>query len=87
MAIYVDPLRTYRSGRFCHMMTDGSLDELHVMAKKIGAKREWFQEHKLHPHYDLMARKRQLALANGAIGVSSTEMVMRCSKLFQNRRS
>jgi hypothetical protein len=47
-----------------------SEEELHEFAKKIGMKKEWFQDKKL-PHYDLTATRRQLALSMGAIEVDS----------------
>lgn len=47
-----------------HLLTS-DVEELHEFARKIGLKREWFQE-KTAPHYDLTARKRRQAIANGA---------------------
>lgn len=68
--IYVDPLRNYhwRLGNSCHMTTDGDLEELHLFAKKIGMKREWFQPSPPAsvPHYDLTAKRREAAVAQGA---------------------
>ena len=88
MTIYVDDLRTYKNRRFygakkirwCHMMTDSDISELHEMAQKIGLQLSWFQDHPLHPHYDLVGSKRQKALEAGAIAVSTTELIKRCSK-------
>jgi hypothetical protein len=49
------------------MFTDSlDLEELHLMAEKIGMRREWFQNHADHPHYDLTASRRVKAIANGA---------------------
>lgn len=45
-----------------------SLEELHEFAEKIGMKKAWFQDKKL-PHYDLTAKRRQLALSLGAVEV------------------
>ena len=79
--IYVDPLqKTLTIVRWCHMMTDGDTSELHEFAKRIGMKRHWFQDHPLHPHYDLTAGMRAKAIRAGAIPVSSVELVNRCSK-------
>jgi len=60
--------RHFGSGKqSCHMWTDSDdLEELHKLARKIGLRREWFQDRKGFPHYDLVPRKRELALANGA---------------------
>ena len=71
MAIYVDRLVDYHragkmAGFWCHMTAD-SLPELHKMADKIDLKREWFQNHPIHPHYDIRPSKRRLAIANGAL--------------------
>jgi len=67
------------------MMTDDhTLHELHDMARKVGLYAEWFQDHLLHPHYDLVESKRKRAIALGAISLSGAEMVKRCSRLFTN---
>lgn len=47
-----------------------SVDELHEFADKIGMRRQWFQDKKL-PHYDLTAKRRELALSMGAIEVDT----------------
>ena len=78
MAVYVDELRVYPNawGPFlkgsCHLTAD-TLDELHEMAARIGMRREWFQDHRLMPHYDLVKRKREAALAAGATFKSAME--------------
>lgn len=46
-------------------------DGLYEFANKIGMRREWFQDKKL-PHYDLTAKRRQLALSKGAVEVDSS---------------
>lgn len=64
--VYVDDLIwPWRGKLWCHMTAD-TLDELHHMAQNIGLKREWFQDHPRHPHYDLVRSKRDKALALGA---------------------
>jgi hypothetical protein len=85
MSIYVDPLFQWptQSRLWCHMATDGSIEELHTFARSIGMKQAWFQSHKAHPHYDLTASKRIAAVAHGAIEVSSTELYRLC---FSTRR-
>lgn len=75
MTIYVDTLQQYNNRLWCHMATDGDIEELHVMAVRIGLKREWFQPHRLVPHYDLTPNKRALALAEGAISVIPAQLV------------
>jgi len=47
-----------------------SIEELHDMARKIGMKHEWFQEHARTAHYDLRPGKRAKAIKAGAIEAS-----------------
>jgi hypothetical protein len=79
MTIYVDDIQQYPSGQWCHMTTDGAIEELHAVAKRIGMKRTWFQDHPRHPHYDLRTSKRLVVLRLGAVAVSSIELLRRCS--------
>lgn len=71
MTVYVDdmkpclPNRKWRYNESCHMFAD-SEEELHKLAKSIGLKREWFQNVSRFPHYDLIRKKRALAVSNGA---------------------
>ena len=85
MSVYVDGLTYYATGaalsppgflgrHWCHMTAD-TPDELHTMADRIGLKRQWFQDHPRHPHYDLVASKRGLALRHGALERTAREMV------------
>ena len=55
--------------RWCHMWADSAddLPQLHVIARRIGLKFEWFQDKPGFPHYDLVPSKRRLAVAAGAI--------------------
>ena len=87
--ILVDDIRRYSTGPrgwlyWCHMasddLTEQGLEQLHLMAVAIGLRREWFQDHPRHPHYDLPPEKRELAIAAGAVPVSSRELVLRCSR-------
>lgn len=81
MSVYVDTLLHFgwSKGPSCHMIAD-TLDELHVMADKIGLKRSWFQNKptELCPHYDLVASKRKLAVQNGATELERKEY---CTKM------
>jgi hypothetical protein len=86
MSIYVDEPRptsklTWGKHGVSHMMTDGDLSELHEMADTVGLKREWFQDHPAHPHYDLSNKKRKLAIKHGAISVSSYDLIRRCGRI------
>ena len=76
--IYVDELRTYplthrwRYGQACHLLAD-TLDELHAFAAKIKLRRSWFQSHERWPHYDLTAKRREVAIENGAIEITARQ--------------
>jgi len=76
MTIYVDPLKNWPNGEWCHMITDGPIEELHEFAKHIELKRAWFQnKNKRFPHYDLRAGKRDRAIRRGAQKVSSKRLI------------
>jgi hypothetical protein len=58
-----------------HLVSDGTLTDLHLFASELGLKREWFQDGRL-PHYDLTtARAARRAEALGARPVSTREVV------------
>jgi hypothetical protein len=81
MTIYVDEAAfPFRGQKFCHMATDGELEELHQMADKIGMPRIWFQDKPGHPHYDLSPEKRTRAIQHGAVEVTTLEMIRLCFK-------
>jgi predicted kinase len=78
MAILVDELREYPEARlpfreWCHMATDGSFEELHEFAARLGLRRAWFQR----DHYDLPAHGRAAAVALGAEEVTIGELLLR----------
>jgi predicted kinase len=78
MAILVDDLREYPGAglpfrSWCHMATDGSWDELHTFAARLGLRRAWFQG----DHYDLPPHGRAAAVALGAQEVGTGELVAR----------
>lgn len=83
MPVYVDPLvnwnnpaapKCFRNQPSCHMYAD-SLEELHALARKIGLKKSWFQNHRLMPHYDLTTSRRVAAILAGAIEKDWRHMV------------
>jgi hypothetical protein len=89
MAVYVDELRDYQAlsgfgppGLWCHMVTDGEIDELHQFAARLGAPRRAFQNHPRHPHYALPPYGRNLALALGAVEATTADL----ARLFRTRR-
>ena len=46
-----------------HLMAP-SLDALHEVAASIGLKREWFQDHARHPHYDVWGKPAEKLTVN-----------------------
>lgn len=83
MAVYIDPLaacipnRHWRWTESCHMFAD-TVEELHVFARRIGLRREWFQpDNERLPHYDLHRNRRSLAVAHGAVQVTRRELAER----------
>jgi len=74
--IFVDSLFiTVGKRRWCHMVSDASLEELHAFAKKLGLKREWFQDKKV-PHYDITENKRRQAISMGAREAKSRQELL-----------
>jgi Protein of unknown function (DUF4031) len=84
--IVVDEIRTYATeqikpaarrfgNKWCHMMTDGSQEELHAFAARLGLSRASYQEHATLWHYDLVPSKRQLAVRLGAQEVAAAEWI------------
>lgn len=58
-----------------HLVGD-TLSELHAFVRKMGFKREWFQNHPRHPHYDLTTgRALRRALQKGAIKKTDREVL------------
>jgi len=78
MAVMVDPLREYPDTglpftRWCHMAADGSFDELHAFAARLGIPRRFFQG----DHYDLPPHLRERAVELGAEEVDTRELRLR----------
>jgi hypothetical protein len=80
--LYVDSLfetipRTSQAKRYgtswCHLITDGEIEELHLFAESIGLKREYFQK-SIVPHYDLTPGRRIQAVKKGAIEKPTREL-------------
>jgi len=85
--IYVDqPIHTWRNKKWCHLIAD-DLDELHSFAAQLGLKREWFQNHRIQPHYDITASKREQAIKLGAKSISTKQMSERVESILKERKS
>lgn len=62
-------------------MASPDVNQLHLMADKIGVSRRHFQNPSgplKHPHYDICKSKKYLALSHGAIELRDIELVRRC---------
>src|SRR5688572_12423539 len=93
--VYVDDLREYPVGMIAaeairhgllwsHLWVDpGNEETLHAFAKKMGLKREWFQDRPKFPHYDIVPSRRKVALKLGAVEMSLYEW---CAKQNNKRR-
>jgi hypothetical protein len=74
VAILVDqPRWWWRGRRWCHLVSDHSLEELHTFAAAVGIPRRGFQG----DHYDVPEEHRDRVVAAGAEQVDSRELVRR----------
>lgn len=83
MAIYVDypQSREGKYNNYCHLMTNGAIQELHDFAEGLGLRR-YFQNKPRFPHYDVSPRKRIIAIRLGAIEITSQELIRKCIKPY-----
>ena len=72
----------HRDGRWCHLVSDESYEELHAFADRLGVPRRAFQG----DHYDLPADYRERAIELGALPVPSRELVRRLIDAGLRRR-
>jgi hypothetical protein len=83
--IYVDrPIHPWKGKKWCHLVAD-DLQELHDFATKLGLKREWFQSHRIQPHYDITEAKREQAIKLGAIAIETKQMAERVENILRER--
>ena len=76
MTIYVDhAIFVWKRRKWCHLFSDKDLNELHEFARQLGLKREWFQNKKKFPHYDITENKRTEAIQLGARIISRDEFI------------
>lgn len=58
-------------------LTGDSLRELHTFAQSVGLRREWFQDHPHHPHYDITTpRKLRKVLSRDTVVRISTKQLL-----------
>jgi len=73
MTLLVDQAHwPWRDRLWCHLVSDTSQDELHDFAGRLGIPRRGFQG----DHYDLPHDLRQQAIEEGAVEVSSREIIL-----------
>ncbi len=74
MTLLVDDARWWwRGQRWCHLVSDESLEELHAFAAGLGIPHRAFQG----DHYDIPEDRRAAVVAAGAVVVPSRELVRR----------
>lgn len=74
MTVLVDePRWWWRGRRWCHLVSDQTLDELHRVAQAAGLSERAFQG----DHYDVPEELRPAVIAAGAVEVGSRELVRR----------
>jgi hypothetical protein len=74
VTVLVDEPRWWWKGRrWCHLVSDESLDELHAFARSLDIPARGFQG----DHYDIPEDHRPAVLAAGAVPVPSRELVRR----------
>ena len=72
MAILVDDaVWPWRGRLWAHLVSDTSIDELHMFAERLGIPRRAFQG----DHYDVTDELRDCAIAEGARAVTSRDVV------------
>jgi hypothetical protein len=82
--VYVDlPIHPWRNKKWCHLIADNEA-ELHSFAAKLGLKREWYQNHRIQPHYDITASKRAKAIELGAIAIETKQMADRIRDIVRS---
>ncbi len=72
--ILIDEARWWHRGRrWCHLVSDASLDELHAFADANGIPRRGFQG----DHYDIPEEYREALIEAGAVVVESRVLLRR----------
>jgi len=67
MSVYVGSKKVmWRGWTWYHLIAD-TVEELHEFAQSIGLKKEYYQNHRFMPHYDVTENKRTSAIKKGAI--------------------
>lgn len=72
MTLYVDEMRMSATvgrvtGRWSHLFSDVSTEELNEFANKLGLRPSWIQNTDGFIHYDVIDSKRNMAIILGAV--------------------
>lgn len=87
MTVYVDRQQNrFRGMVMCHMLADTEA-ELHAMADRIGARRDWYQRDASTPHYDVPLFRRAMAIEFGAVEIGRRETVAIIRRIRTNPAS
>jgi hypothetical protein len=74
VAVLIDePIWPFRDRLWCHLVSDTSYEELHLIAELAGIPRRAFQG----DHYDIPAERRDQLIALGAEPVAGRELIGR----------
>jgi hypothetical protein len=74
VAVLIDePIWPFRDRLWCHLVSDTSYEELHLIADRAGIPRRAFQG----DHYDIPAERRGQLIALGAEPVAGRELIRR----------
>lgn len=74
LVILIDQARWWFNGRrWCHLISDTSVEELIDFADRNEIQRRWFQG----DHYDIPEEYRERLIADGAVEVESREIARR----------
>lgn len=83
MTLLIDPPNASGHGRmWSHLASDTSYDELHAFARRLGIPERGFD----HDHYDIPAERYDDVVAQGAVPVSSRELVDALTRAGLRRR-
>jgi len=63
-------------------LTGDSLQELHIFAQSVGLKRQWFQEHPHHPHYDITTSRmlRKILSRDTVVRISTKQLLEKITR-------
>ena len=68
-----------------HLVGD-SLEELHKFSQGMGLRREWFQNHPRHPHYDLTTLRMVRKVIKAGVRLVSPKNLMKVSREVRHGR-